>query len=71
MAAVREGTDVMLPNGIILKNLAVFHNENLVKAAGKNEANTLAMRQRWSIRFLEYIHMELLSKIELKTLNCI
>ena len=45
----------------------VFHNENLVKAAGKNEVNTLAMRQRWSVRFLEYIHMELLSKIELKT----
>ena len=45
----------------------VFHNEKLVKAAGKNETNTLAMRQRWSIRFLEYIHMELLSKIELKT----
>ena len=45
----------------------VFHNENLIKAAGKNEANTLAMQQRWSIRFLEHIHMELLSKIELKT----
>ena len=45
----------------------VFHNEKLVKAAGKNETNTLAMRQRWTIRFLEFIHMELLAKIELKT----
>ena len=45
----------------------VFHNENQVKAAGKNETNTLAMRQRWTVRFLEFIHMELLSKIELKT----
>ena len=45
----------------------VFHNENLVKRAGKNEVNTLAMRQRWSVRFLEYLHMEILDKTTLKT----
>lgn len=45
----------------------VFHNEKLVKDAGKNEVNTLIIRQRWSTRFLEYVHITILEKTKLKT----
>ena len=45
----------------------VFHNEKLLKRAGKNEVNTLAVRQRWTACFLENLHFAILTNSELKT----
>lgn len=45
----------------------VFHNEKILKSAGKNEVNTLALRQRWTACLLENLHFSILMKSELKT----